>query len=67
MPGKVAEVKDWCDGEGRVSIYGELWMAVSSAPFRPGDKAVVEKVDGLVLTVTPAKKQTRWSTGGRSS
>lgn len=67
MPGKVAEVKDWRDGEGRVFFEGELWRAVSNAQFRPGDKAVIEKVAGLVLTVTPARKQTGWSIGGHSS
>lgn len=67
IPGKLVEVKDWRDGRGQVLLEGELWNAVCSAPLRPGDTAVVQKVDGLVLTVTPAKKQTRWSTGGHSS
>jgi membrane-bound ClpP family serine protease len=58
MPGKVVDVRDWRDGEGRVFFEGELWMAVSGDPLRPGDKAVVQGVDGLVLTVTPVKKQT---------
>jgi len=58
MHGKVVEVRDWRDGEGRVSLEGELWMAVSNITLRPGDKAVVQKVDGLILTVTPVTKWT---------
>jgi membrane-bound ClpP family serine protease len=51
MIGQVCEVKDWQDLEGRVCLYGEFWKARSDCAFLCGDKAVIESVDGLVLTV----------------
>ena len=51
MLDKVVEVKDWRDGQGRVFFEGEIWMAVSGDPLRPGDEAVVQQVDGLVLKI----------------
>jgi membrane protein implicated in regulation of membrane protease activity len=51
MLGKVVEVKRWCDGEGRVFVDGEIWKATSCDPQRPGDRAVVQGVDGLVLRI----------------
>jgi membrane protein implicated in regulation of membrane protease activity len=51
MLGKVVEVKEWCDGQGRVLVEGELWKATSCDPQRPGDRAVVQGVDGLVLRI----------------
>ncbi|MEN6441413.1 MAG: NfeD family protein [Syntrophobacter sp.] len=56
MPGKVVEVRDWRDGEGRIFFEGELWMAVSGDPLRPGDKAVVQQVDGLVLKIASLRR-----------
>lgn len=53
MVGKVVEVKKWQRTEGRVFVDGELWMAVSDGPLLPGDKAIVDKVEGLILSVTP--------------
>ena len=51
MLGRVVEVKKWCNGQGRVLVDGELWKATSCDPQRPGDRAVVEGVDGLVLRI----------------
>ncbi len=63
MVGKVVEVKNWQRTEGRVFINGELWMAVSDVPLSPGDKAIVDKVEGLILRLTPFRggnvKETR--------
>lgn len=58
MLGKVGEVKYWQKGEGKVFVKGELWSAVSNDTLVAGDKAVVEKVEGLTLNVKPS--------GGRS-
>jgi membrane-bound ClpP family serine protease len=55
MVGKVVEVKRWQRTEGRVFVNGELWMAVSDGPLLPGDKAIVDQVEGLILRVTPLK------------
>lgn len=54
--GEVGEVKEWSNTEGRVFIHGELWKATSEEPLSPGDKAVVQNVHGLTLTVKPLKK-----------
>jgi membrane-bound ClpP family serine protease len=58
IPGKVVEVKDWRDASGRVLLEGEFWMATSDDPIRPGDKPVVQEVNGLVLKVVLVGKQT---------
>ncbi len=49
MVGKVVQVKAWRGGEGQVMVDGELWTAVCTAELEPGDRAVVERVAGLVL------------------
>jgi membrane protein implicated in regulation of membrane protease activity len=54
MLGKVGEVKYWQKGEGKVIVNGELWSAVSNDILVAGDKAVVEKVEGLTLNVKPS-------------
>ena len=54
MLGKVGKVKYWQKGEGKVIVGGELWWAVSSDTLVAGDKAVVERVEGLTLNVKPS-------------
>jgi membrane-bound serine protease (ClpP class) len=54
--GEVGEVKQWSNTEGRVFVHGELWRATSEEPLSPGDKAVVQNVQGLTLMVKPHKK-----------
>ena len=51
--GEIAEVKEWQGSEGKVFIHGEIWRAECDVPLKPGDKAVVESVDRLVLKVAP--------------
>lgn len=51
MIGKVVEVKEWNEREGQVSINGEIWRAVSSAPLVPRGKAVIQDINGLTLKV----------------
>lgn len=55
MVGKEAKVVKWQDTNGMVFINGELWKATSDYPLLPGDKATIEKVDGLLLRVNPHK------------
>jgi membrane-bound ClpP family serine protease len=57
MLGKVAEVKFWQGGEGLVFVDGELWKAVSDGPLKPGDRAVIERVEGLVLMVAGLRSE----------
>jgi len=54
--GQVGKVKEWNNTEGRIFIHGELWWATSEEPLSPGDKAVVQDVQGLTLKVEPYKK-----------
>ncbi len=58
MIGKVAEVIEPVDEEsGKVFIMGEYWNARSSSGrIEKGRKAVVEKVDGLVLVVSERRQ-----------
>jgi membrane-bound ClpP family serine protease len=55
MLGKVGQVKHWQKGEGKVFVNGGLWSAVSDDALLPGDKAVIEQVNGLTLTVKAHK------------
>ena len=49
--GKVGEVKQWQDLGGKIFINGEIWNARSETPLFQGDKAVIERVEGFVLSV----------------
>jgi len=51
MTGEVGEVREWEDRDGKVFINGEIWNARSDTPLSKGDKAVIERVAGFVLTV----------------
>ena len=53
MLGKVGEVKQWKKDEGKVFVNGELWQAFSDAPLLPGDRVVIQNVEGLKLEVKP--------------
>ena len=39
------------DKEGMVFVHGELWRAWSDGPVQPGEKIIVEKMEGLKLKV----------------
>jgi len=41
-------------GRGTVRIFGEEWNAESRVPVAPGQKVVIERVEGLTLHVRPA-------------
>ena len=53
LPGEVVDVRQWKGKEGQVVIKGELWKAVSEEPFKKGDKAIIQNVEGLTLKVKP--------------
>ena len=53
MLGKVGEVKQWKNNEGKVFVNGELWQAVSEVRLLPGDRVVIQKLEGLTLEVNP--------------
>jgi membrane-bound ClpP family serine protease len=55
MIGKVGEIKYFQKGKGKVFVNGELWFAVSDDALLPGDKVVIEQVNGLTLTVKAQK------------
>ncbi len=55
MLGKVGEVKQWQKNEGKVFVNGELWQAVSEAPLLPGDRVLIQNVEGLTLKVSPSR------------
>ena len=52
MLGKIGEVKHWKKNEGKVFVNGELWKAVSEANLLPGDRVVIQNVEGLTLKVS---------------
>jgi membrane-bound ClpP family serine protease len=49
--GRTGEVKKWEKNEGYVFVNGELWKAVSDLTFSPGDRVLVQKVEGLTIRV----------------
>lgn len=53
--GAFAEVLSDFDGEGRVHLHGENWLARSSAPLRRGQQVRVTERHGLTLVVEPAE------------
>ena len=60
MLGKMVEVRCWQDGEGRVLVDGEIWNAASDDHLQPGDRAIVQRVDGLVLKIASSKSDTEF-------
>jgi membrane-bound serine protease (ClpP class) len=53
MVGATAEVVSPCRPRGQVRVHGELWQAVCEAGAEVGQKARIERVDGLTLVVVP--------------
>lgn len=55
--GAVAEVRASLDPSGQVWVEGSLWGARladgESGPLRPGNRVVIEAVEGLTLVVRP--------------
>jgi membrane-bound serine protease (ClpP class) len=42
-----------CDPEGQIRVEGELWNAVCADGAQPGDRVVVQRLEGLTLIVAP--------------
>lgn len=69
MVGSTAEVRNTLDPEGQVWSGGTLWsarLADGSATARPGDRVVIEAVDGLTLVVSPEKAAAQTAEQGAS-
>jgi membrane-bound serine protease (ClpP class) len=49
--GADGETVSWQDGEGRVRVKGEIWLARSDAPLTAGSRVKIVGRDGLVLRV----------------
>jgi membrane-bound serine protease (ClpP class) len=49
--GAEGETVSWQDGEGRVRVKGEIWLARSDAALEAGNRVKVVGRDGLVLRV----------------
>jgi membrane-bound serine protease (ClpP class) len=62
LVGRVGVVKAAPEPLGQVYVGGSLWRAKvwglddDERPLHPGDRCVVEHVDGLTLTVRPAEE-----------
>jgi membrane protein implicated in regulation of membrane protease activity len=54
LEGATAVVLSPCQPDGQVRIQGEIWAARCEEGAGPGEQVVVERVDGLTLTVRPA-------------
>jgi membrane protein implicated in regulation of membrane protease activity len=51
MIGREAVVVTPCHPDGQVRVFGELWQARCESRADIGERVVVERVDGLKLTV----------------
>jgi len=51
--GKEAEVYTSIKKKGKVFFEGQIWNAISDSPIRKGEKVIIEKIQGLTLTVAP--------------
>jgi membrane-bound serine protease (ClpP class) len=49
--GAEGETVSWQDGEGRVRVKGEIWLARSDTPLAAGSRVKIVGRDGLVLRV----------------
>jgi membrane-bound serine protease (ClpP class) len=70
MVGSTAEVRNTLDPEGQVWSGGTLWSARladgAAGPARPGDRVVIEAVDGLTLVVKPVSAIAKTAEQGAS-
>jgi len=57
LVGQIAKAKTNIAPEGKVFVHGELWDAQSAEKIKKGEKVVVEKVEGLKLTVKKRKRR----------
>jgi len=53
----VGVVLDDFEGNGRIRIHGEVWLAESPVAVNRGDRVQVVAVDGLVLKVQPLQQE----------
>ena len=53
----IAVAREDFANEGEVMLEGEMWTARTSAPVKKGQKLRVERIDGLVLHVSPVEGQ----------
>jgi membrane-bound serine protease (ClpP class) len=51
MIGATGEVIERIAPVGKMRVQGEIWTAKSDETIEPGEKAVVESVEGLQLSV----------------
>ena len=70
MVGSTAEVRNTLDPDGQVWSGGTLWSARladgAKGPARPGDRVVIEAVDGLTLVVKPVSTTAQTAEQGAS-
>lgn len=55
--GEVGMVRRVLDPEGLVFVHGEIWKAKAKEKLEPGERIVVEGVDGLLLKVRKATNE----------
>jgi membrane-bound serine protease (ClpP class) len=55
MIGSTGEVVSWGEGEGRISVGGEIWAARAGASLVKGQKVRVVGRTGLTLEVEAAR------------
>lgn len=67
LVGAAAEARTSLDPDGQVWIEGALWRARlvgDSGPLRPGDRVIVEAIEGLTLAVRPESPAEPAAEGG---
>lgn len=55
LVGQVGVAQTALTPAGKVFVHGEIWDAVSAGGIAPGEKVMVERVDGMLLRVDPVR------------
>jgi membrane-bound serine protease (ClpP class) len=53
LVGAVGVAVTACDPDGQIRVEGELWNAICDEGAQPGDRVVVQRLEGLTLIVAP--------------
>jgi len=56
MLGELAEVLEDFNEHGQVFVHGERWSAHTQVPVRKGDRVRVDRINGLLLDVSPVEQ-----------
>lgn len=57
MIGEIVLITKWENGNGQALYNGQLWKSMSYEPLSQGDRAIISKIAGITLVLTPLTEQ----------